>query len=66
MKSAKPYIQQNQERFINELIDLIKIPSISADSNYKGDVIKTAEMVKLTENSYIIYLHYINYSMIWY
>ena len=46
MKSAKPYIQENKERFINELIDLIKIPSISADSNYKGDVIKTAEAVK--------------------
>ena len=46
MKSAKPYIQENKERFINELINLIKIPSISADSNYKGDVIKTAEAVK--------------------
>ena len=46
MKSAKPYTQENKERFINELIDLIKIPSISADSNYKGDVIKTAEAVK--------------------
>ncbi len=46
MKSAKPYIQENKERFINELIDLIKIPSISADSNYKGNVIRTAEAVK--------------------
>ncbi len=46
MKSAKSYIQENKERFINELISLIKIPSISADSNYKGDVIKTAEAVK--------------------
>lgn len=46
MKSAKQYIQENKERFINELIDLLKIPSISADSNYKDDVIRTAEVVK--------------------
>ena len=46
MKSAKPYIQENKQRFINELIDLLKIPSISADSNYKKDVINTAEVVK--------------------
>ena len=46
MKSAKPYIQENKERFLNELIDLLKIPSISADSNYKNDVIRTAEVVR--------------------
>jgi len=46
MKSAKPYIQENKSRFIEELIDLLKIPSISADSNYKGDVVKTAEVVR--------------------
>ena len=46
MKSAKPYIEENQQRFINELVELLKIPSISADSAYKGDVIKTSEVVK--------------------
>jgi len=46
MKSAKPYIQENKQRFIDELIELLKIPSISADSAYKNDVIKTAEVVK--------------------
>jgi len=46
MKSARPYIEEHQQRFINELIDLLKIPSISADHSYKGDVIKTAEVVK--------------------
>jgi len=46
MKSAKSYIQENKERFINELIDLIKIPSISADSNYKESMLETAEAVK--------------------
>ncbi len=46
MNSAKNYIQDHKERFLNELIDLLKIPSISADSNYKNDVIRTAEVVK--------------------
>jgi len=46
MRSAKSYIQENKQRFIDELIDLLKIPSISADSNYKGEVINTAEVVK--------------------
>lgn len=46
MKSAKPYIEENKQRFIDELIELLKIPSISADSAYKKDVILTAEAVK--------------------
>ncbi len=40
------FIQQHQERFLNELFDLLRIPSISADSAYKNDVIKTAEFIK--------------------
>lgn len=45
------YLNQNKERFLNELFDLLKVPSVSADSKYKSDVLKTAEMVKqrLTE-----------------
>ncbi len=46
MKTAKPYIEKNKQRFIDELIEILKIPSISADSAYKKDVIKTAEAVK--------------------
>ncbi|WP_339699645.1 dipeptidase [uncultured Marixanthomonas sp.] len=46
MKSAKPYIEEHKERFIDELIELLKIPSISADSAYKDDVFNTAEAVK--------------------
>ncbi len=46
MKSAKSYITEHKQRFLDELIQLLKIPSISADSAYKGDVIKTADMVK--------------------
>ena len=40
------YLNQNKERVLNELLDLLKIPSVSADSKYKADVIKTAEAVK--------------------
>lgn len=46
MKSAKPYIEEHKERFLDELIELLKIPSISADSAYKNDVVACAEAVK--------------------
>ncbi|MCC1483102.1 dipeptidase [Winogradskyella immobilis] len=46
MKSIEAYIQANKTRFINELIDLLKIPSVSADSAYANDVLKTAEAIK--------------------
>lgn len=46
MKSAKTYIDENKDRFLNELVELLKIPSISADSAYENDVIKTAEAIK--------------------
>lgn len=37
------YIQDNKQRFLDELLELLKIPSISADSNYAGDVKRMAE-----------------------
>ena len=46
MENIKQYVQANKERFINELIDLLKIPSVSADSAYAHDVVSTAEAVK--------------------
>ncbi|MDC7997312.1 dipeptidase [Gilvibacter sediminis] len=46
MKSAKDYIEQNKDRFLSELIDLLKIPSISADSAYEEDVIATAKVIE--------------------
>ena len=48
MKEIKQYINEHKERFLNELIDLLKIPSVSADSAYKSDVLKTAEAVKIS------------------
>lgn len=47
MTSVKKYIETNQERLIDELIELLKIPSISADSAYKKDILKTADAVKI-------------------
>jgi len=46
MQSIQSYINDNKDRFLNELIELLKIPSISADSAYKGDVLKTADVIK--------------------
>lgn len=46
MKSLKSYVQNNKDRFVDELISILKIPSISADPKYKNDVIKTAKSVK--------------------
>ena len=46
MEHIKNYIDQHKDRFLNELLDLLKIPSVSADSAYAADVIKTAEFVK--------------------
>lgn len=46
MKQITSYIEENQERFISELIELLKIPSISADSAFSQDVFNTADAVK--------------------
>ena len=46
MEQIKLYVEQHKDRFITELIDLLKIPSISADPAYKQDVLNTAEAFK--------------------
>ena len=43
--SSKSYIESNRERFLEELFELLRIPSISADSAFSGDVRKCAESV---------------------
>jgi len=42
----KEYIENNKERFLEELIELLKIPSISADDKYKDETVRAAEAVK--------------------
>jgi acetylornithine deacetylase/succinyl-diaminopimelate desuccinylase-like protein len=44
--AIKTYIEQNRERFLNELMELLRIPSISAKTDYKEAVLQTAEAVK--------------------
>jgi acetylornithine deacetylase/succinyl-diaminopimelate desuccinylase-like protein len=39
------YIADNQDRFINELLDMLRIPSVSADPKFREDVLRTAEFV---------------------
>lgn len=46
MEHINNYINTHKDRFLNELLDFLKIPSISADSAYSADVMKTAEFVK--------------------
>jgi len=45
MKNTQEYITQNSERFLDELFDLLRIPSVSADPAHKGDVNQAAELV---------------------
>lgn len=40
------YISENKDRFLEELLALLRIPSVSADSKHKDDVAKCAEAVK--------------------
>ncbi len=43
MDNVKVYIEQNKDRFLSELFDLLRIPSISAQSSHKGDMQTCAE-----------------------
>ena len=46
MQVWKDYQEKNKDRFLNELLDLLRIPSISAKSENKDDMLKCAEAVK--------------------
>ncbi len=46
MNNLDNYVEENKDRFVKELIELLKIPSVSADPSYKKDVLNTAEAVK--------------------
>ena len=45
MQNIKEYVEANKQRFLDELFDLLRLPSVSADLKFKGDVEKTAEFV---------------------
>ncbi|WP_190810965.1 dipeptidase [Flagellimonas sp. S3867] len=46
MEQIKDYITTHKDRFISELVELLKIPSISADTAFSQDVLETARLVK--------------------
>ncbi len=46
MESIKNYIESNKDRFLEELFEIIRIPSVSAQEEHKGDMLKAAEHLK--------------------
>lgn len=43
---VKQYIEENRERFLEELFELLRIPSVSAQSVHKGDMVRAAEWLR--------------------
>lgn len=46
MSDMKSLVDQHKDRFLAELFELLRIPSVSADPKYSADVIRTAESVR--------------------
>ncbi len=46
MLNSAAYVTEHKERFIQELVELLTIPSVSADPAYRQDVLTAAEAVK--------------------
>lgn len=45
MQEIKKYVEDNKQRFLDELFELLRFPSVSADPKYKDDVLRTAAFV---------------------
>jgi len=45
MKTVNDFIEQNRPRYVSQLCDWLRIPSISTDSKYKADVARAADFV---------------------
>ncbi|WP_286756369.1 dipeptidase [Roseivirga sp. UBA838] len=46
MSATQDFINQHKDRFLTELLELLRIPSVSADSRHKADVKKAAEYIQ--------------------
>jgi acetylornithine deacetylase/succinyl-diaminopimelate desuccinylase-like protein len=46
MQVWKDYQEKNKDRFLSELLDLLRIPSVSAKSEHKADMMRCAEAMK--------------------
>ena len=45
MKEIRQYVNDHKKRFLDELFDLLRFASVSADPKYKADMLKTADYV---------------------
>ncbi|MGO1723926.1 MAG: dipeptidase [Sphingobacterium sp.] len=45
MQKIKDYVEANKDRFLDELFELLRFPSVSADPQFKEGVLNTAEFV---------------------
>jgi len=45
MEKTQSFINTNKQQFLDELFDLLRIQSVSADPKFKGDVLKAAEFL---------------------
>jgi acetylornithine deacetylase/succinyl-diaminopimelate desuccinylase-like protein len=46
MENTKAYIESNKEKFLDELLELLRIPSVSTDKSFADDVLKAAEFLR--------------------
>ena len=46
MEQIRKYIEKNKDRFLEELFELIRIPSVSAKKEHKDDMFKATEYIK--------------------
>ncbi len=46
MTTINQYINTHKERFLDELFDLLRFPSVSTDKKFKDDILKTANFLK--------------------
>jgi acetylornithine deacetylase/succinyl-diaminopimelate desuccinylase-like protein len=42
----KNYINEHKDRFLSELFELLRIPSVSSESDKKGEIAKAADYLK--------------------
>ena len=46
MQALTAYFEAHKERFLNELLDLLRLPSVSADPAYRDSVLATADFLR--------------------
>ncbi len=46
MEKLRNYIEENKQRFLDELFDILRIPSVSAQTSHASDMKRMAESVK--------------------